>query len=243
MYGQRARIGLMVPASNTVCEPESARLCPPGVVTLSTRLIFEPSLSGLKAMKDQVEEAARLLSSEGICRLIAFCCTVGSMIDGRDYDAQLAETISRTAVVPAITTATAVKAAFTALGVGRLALATPYTREITDREVAVLEDSGYRVTRALSYHHDLPPAELRNEMIGRLAPQTAYDLGLAADGPDNQAIFLSCTNWAAIDVIKKLEDKTGKPVVTSNQATMWLALRTLGLSDRLTDFGVLFEAH
>ena len=243
MYGERARIGLMVPASNTVCEPESARLCPPGVVTLSTRIMFQPSLSGLREMKNQVERAARELSSEDICQAIAFCCTVGSMIEGRDYDGQLAAAISRMAGVPAVTTTSAVKAAFTALGVDRLALATPYTQEITQKEKEILEESGYRITRAVSHHHHLPPAELRNEMIGRLAPEVAHELALAADGPDNQAIFISCTNLAAIDIIEKVEAETGKPVVTSNQATMWLALRTLGLEDRLAGFGVLFEKH
>ena len=81
MYGERARIGLIVPSSNTVCEPEMATLSPQGVSTYATRILFEPTIQGLKAMKEHVKRATDELSSEGICQAIAFCCTVGSMIN------------------------------------------------------------------------------------------------------------------------------------------------------------------
>ena len=60
-----------------------AALCPPGVAAYATRILFEPTLEGLKAMKDHVGRAAAELSSEGVSHLIAFCCTVGSMIGVR----------------------------------------------------------------------------------------------------------------------------------------------------------------
>ena len=86
MYGERARIGLIVPSSNTVCEPEMVAMRPEGVATYATRILFEPTIKGLKAMRQDVGRATLELSSEGICDIIAFCCTVGSMIGGADYD-------------------------------------------------------------------------------------------------------------------------------------------------------------
>ncbi len=243
MYGERARIGLIVPASNTVCEPELARLCPEGVVTLATRIMFEPTISGLKAMKDHVHRAGQELSSENICQLIVFCCTVGSMIDGGDSDLALADSITEATGTPAITVTSAVKAAFTALGVRRLALVTPYTREITLKEKDILEADGYRITRAVSYHDQLPPQDLRNDMIGRLSPRDAYGLALQADGEDNEAVFISCTNLRTLEIISDLESRINKPVITSNQATMWHALRTLGLTDKHNGNGVLLSEH
>jgi maleate isomerase len=56
MYGRRGRIGLIVPSSNTVCEQEMAALCPDGVATYSTRIFFEPTLEGLKDMKQSPGE-------------------------------------------------------------------------------------------------------------------------------------------------------------------------------------------
>jgi maleate isomerase len=67
MYGHRARMGLIVPSSNTVCEQEVAALCPDGVAAYTARILFEPTMIGLRAMKNHVERASLELSSEGIC--------------------------------------------------------------------------------------------------------------------------------------------------------------------------------
>jgi len=241
MYGSRGRIGLIVPSSNTVCEPEMAKLSPEGVATYSTRILFEPSIDGLKAMNEHVERASLELSSEGISNIIAFCCTVGSMIGGPGYDQEIIQFVEEKSGVPAITTTTAVKAAFNALGVKRIAVATPYTGEINEIERNMLQAMGYEVTQIVGRHEDMLPNQLTNETIGRLPPEEAYRLGLAVDGASNEAIFISCTNFRAIEIIGRLENKAGKPVVSSNQATMWYALRKMGVMDRLTGFGRLME--
>ena len=241
MYGQRGRIGLIVPSSNTVCEPEMATLCPKGVVTYSTRIIFEPTISGLKAMKDRVERASLELSSEGICDIISFCCTVGSMVGGPNYDQEIIRLIEDKAGIPAITTTTAVKASLDALGVNRVAMATPYTIEIDELEKRLVESMGYKVTNIMGYHEHIPPENFTNEMIGRLFPEEAYNLGVKVTGPRNEAIFISCTNFRAIEIIQRLEDTTEKPVISSNQVTMWHAIRTLGIKDHLTRYGCLFN--
>jgi maleate isomerase len=241
MYGSRGRIGLIVPSSNTVCEPEMATLSPGGVATYSTRILFEPTVGGLKAMREHVERASLELSSEGISNIIAFCCTVGSMIGGTGYDQEIVRFVEEKTGVPAITTTTAVMAAFKALRVNHIAVATPYTKEINKIERNVLQDMGYEVTRIMGYYEDVPPNQFTNEMIGRLPPEEAYRIALEVDGGGNEAIFISCTNFRAIEIIQGLENVTGKPVVSSNQATMWYALRKMGIGDSLAGFGRLME--
>ncbi len=243
MYGKRARIGLIVPSSNTVCEPEMARLCPEGVNTYAARIMFSPTIEGLEAMKDHVARAGRELASEGICQLLAFCCTIGSMIGGPDYDTELSLQIEKETGLRTINTTSAVKAAFTTLGVKKLALATPYTKPINEKEKMMLEASGFEVASMAGYFEDIPPNELKNDMIGRLQPQDALKLGLMVNRDDNEAIFISCTNFRTIEIIDKLEKTAGKPVITSNQATMWHALRTLGFDDQLPGFGKLLSQY
>jgi len=243
MYGYRARIGLMVPSSNTVCEPEVSRLCPEGVVTYATRILFKPTPSGLRKMKGHVERAASELSSERISSIIAFCCTVGSLMERVDYDKEIIDLIVKKTDTPAITTTTAVKAAFDVLKINRVAIATPYTREINQIEVQGLEKSGYGVTKIMGYHENISPETFKNEMIGRLPPQIAYELGLQVNGKENEAIFLSCTNFRTVEIIQRLEEETGKPVISSNQATLWYALRRLGIRDSVKGFGRLLEKY
>jgi maleate isomerase len=241
MYGHRARIGLIVPSSNTVCEQEAARLCPAGVATYATRILFEPTMTGLWAMRTHVERASLELSSEGICQIIAFCCTVGSMLGGTEGEREMVDLIEKSTHVPAITTTTAVSAALDVLNVKRLAVATPYTSEINRSEMENLELRGIHVTEIEGYHESLAPHELKNDMIGRLLPQTAYEMGMKVNGKDNQAIFISCTNFRAIEIIESLERRTGKPVISSNQATLWYALRKLGIRDSIKGYGRLLE--
>ena len=241
MYGERGRLGLIVPSSNTVCEPEMATLCPRGVMTYSTRIIFEPTIRGLKTMKDHVERPSLELSSEGICDIIAFCCTVGSMVGGPNYDQEIIRMIEEKAKIPAITTTTAVKAALDALDVNRIAIATPYTLEINTLEKALVESMGYEVTHIIGYHEHIPPDRFTNEMIGRLVPEETYNLGLSVTDTRNEAIFISCTNFRAIESIQPLEDETGKPVISSNQATLWYALQVLGIEDAIKGYGRLFD--
>ena len=55
------------------------------------------------------------------------------------------------------------------------------------------------------------------------------------------AYFLSCANIHAIDVIDDLEKALQRPVVTSNQAALWCALRTIGIRDTVPGLGSLFR--
>ena len=153
----------------------------------------------------------------------------------------MVDLIEKTSGIPAITTTTAVSAAFDVLNVKRVAVATPYTSEINRSEMENLELRGIHVTEIEGYHESLAPRELKNDMIGRLLPQTAYEMGLKVNGKDNQAIFISCTNFRAIEIIESLERKTGKPVISSNQATLWYALRKLGIRDSIKGYGRLLE--
>ena len=47
------------------------------------------------------------------------------------------------------------------------------------------------------------------------------------DRPDADGIFLSCTNTRQIEAIADIEKMLGKPVVNSNQAVLWGALKRL----------------
>ena len=243
MYGWRGRIGLINAASNTVFEPEVSAILPEGVKSYCTRIAFKPTIAGLKEMIDHVGEAARLLSAEGICDIIIFGCTMGSMIGGPGYDKEIISIIEGVAKVPAITITTSVLSAFEALGVKRVAIATPYTKDIGEAERRILIESGYEVTGIKNYHEDVSPEEFTNEMIGRLAPTIAYRLAREVDNDRAQAIFISCANLRAVEVIDLLERDTGKPVITSNQASAWLALRRIGIRDSIKGFGRILESY
>jgi len=77
--------------------------------------------------------------------------------------------------------------------------------------------------------------------MARVSDQTIFNAALGADTDDAEALFLSCTGLPAINVIAELEQRVGKPVVTSNQASAWAMARLGGFADhRPVQFGRLF---
>lgn len=243
MYGWRGCIGLMTVANNITFEQELARLCPDGVATIVTRIDFTPTLEGLHELVAGVEDAARLLASEQLSDLIVFGCTMGSMVKGPDYDDEIIELIEGAAKTPAITITTAVRAALRELGIRRLAVATPYTSDICRVERDVMTQMGFDIVEVRSCHDHVDPNELRNEMIGALPPEAAYRLARSLNLDDADGVFISCANFRAIDVIERLENDLGKPVISSNLAAMWLSLRRLAVREPIHGYGRLLREH
>lgn len=60
--------------------------------------------------------------------------------------------------------------------------------------------------------------------MARVSSQTIIDAAIAADRPQSEGVFLSCTALPALGVIEALEDRLGKPVISSNQAGLWQML-------------------
>ena len=176
---------------------------------------------------DRLEEAARELGDAGVS-VITFACTSGSLLHGPGFDERLCARITAATGVRASTTATAVVAALHHLDARTVAVGTPYTDDINDREVVFLEDAGFEIPKivGLSKGFDHEIRELRQDEVLALARD--------AHAPGSDALFLSCTNLPVLPLIPALEDELGVPVVTSNQATLWHLLRLAGVEDRLS---------
>jgi maleate cis-trans isomerase len=59
--------------------------------------------------------------------------------------------------------------------------------------------------------------------------------------PEADALLCSCTAWRSVEAIAAIEARTGKPAVSSNQSTIWTALRALGITRPIAGFGRLLE--
>jgi maleate cis-trans isomerase len=55
--------------------------------------------------------------------------------------------------------------------------------------------------------------------------------------------FLSCTNTRMIEAVEDLERDLEKPVVNSNQATIWACLKKMGISHTDKKLGRLFSSN
>jgi maleate isomerase len=234
MYGPRGRIGLMVPTGNTVMEPEFNRLAPEGVSVHANRVYLKNvTPEALKGMADHAAASARDLAAIRL-GVLAFGCTSGSFVGGKGYDAGLIRIMEQAAGVAATTTTSAVLRALELLGVTRIALATPYSDEVTGIQARFFGAHGFEVTRALG------GGMVETADIQACAPEVAYARAREVDDARAQAVFISCTAFRTIEIIEPLEAELGKPVITSNQATFADCLRVLGVREVRPGFGSLF---
>jgi maleate cis-trans isomerase len=147
------------------------------------------------------------------------------------------ETMQAVTEAVVATTASAALAALRTLNLRHIALFSPYLAQTHGHEIDFLESAGFEIVggRCLGLsggdeYIQVSPTEWKN-----LAESETPD---SADG-----VFLSCTNTHTPEVIGPIEAALDRPVVTSNQAVLWHAMRTLGLSHDVPGLGRLFRVR
>jgi len=235
MHGWRAQIGLLVPSKNTVNEPEWQATVPAGVSLHTARMMI--GASGAKAheqMLDTYERGGELLATADV-DVAVFGCTTGSFVNGPGSDVEIENRLSDVAGCPGVATAAAVRRAFDALSLDSIVLATPYLPEINDREIEFFEAAGYDVVDADGLGIEDPV------QMGKQRPEAVYRQVRELNTDEADGVFISCTNYRSFEIIDSLEADLDMPVVSSNSATLWDTLRTIGVDHSNVDLGALFE--
>lgn len=189
--------------------------------THSVELPVSVEMAAAVSDAEVVARAARDLATADP-EVVVYACTSGSFVHGLAGERRLREAMLAAGVRRAITTSGALLAALDALGVRRLAVGTPYDAEVSEKLSDFLREAGREVV-ASAY------LGLTGNIF-RVRRETVLALALAADRPEAEAVFLSCTNLRTLDVLEEATQRLGKPVLSANQVTMWAALRAAGLA-------------
>ena len=241
VYGSRAKLGVIVPPTNTANEAEWNQMAPAGVSIHAARMPLHTdtaSDAGRAALSADIERYAADLAQASV-DVIAYGCTAGSMV--KPVTA-LADFMWEKTGISAMTTAQAIIEALQTLAVQRIAVATPYHNTLNQHEFDFLSSYDFDVlTIAGLGYGENGPQEYRN--IARIQAPAVIDLVRRVDSDDVQAILISCTDLASLTVIAKLEEELGKPVISSNTATFWAALRAAGISDAVLGYGTLLARY
>ena len=238
-YGWRGRIGLVSPSTNITLEPEFWRLAPEGVSVHTARIFQqgpqEPST--YRRMADDVATAAMHLATAEV-DVIAFGCTSCTYFIPPE---EIRATMAEKARCPTVLTADAVVDAMRALGIRRIGLASPRTEFVTERELKFLAESGFEVVAARSL--GLGATDEERRYIGRVPSETLARLAASVDRPEADAVFITCTQLPTLPMLARLEAELGKPVISSNQATMWRCLRHIGYNQPIKGYGRLLDSQ
>jgi len=226
------RVGMIVPSVNAVIEPDYARLGLPALSFHVSRVMLrETTPEGLRAMNAGVAQAAELIASV-TPDVVAFACTSGSFIDGEAALERQLQSLEAIVGCPIVATSRCIVQSLQALGIRRVAVATPYLDAVNEAERAFLESHGFEVA-------GMEGMGLSGKAIREVPPGEVAALVRRADRPDAEAVFVSCTDFRAFEIAGRMEAELGKPVLTSNQVTLWGILRALGMQIRIAGHGGL----
>ena len=101
------------------------------------------------------------------------------------------------------------------IGPRKLAIFTPYIPDLTNGVASSVAEAGFPALKAAGMGIQ------SNFEIGRVTPGAIVDFvesQIEDIVPD--CVFLSCTNWRAIEAIEPLHRKLGIPVISSNQSAI-----------------------
>jgi maleate isomerase len=222
------RIGLVVPPGNVAMERELQCYLAPGIAMNVNRLSRPtPAVTkeSLLAMIASVDQAVRSLA---MCypqpSIIIYGCTSGSFVSGPGKEADLAKRIADGVNIPAVTTSTAVLMGLKELSIRKVFLLTPYVEHVTQHEIDMLQHHGHTLGGVDSFNcsdtRDI--AKISTQQVAERMFQHTEAVQ-KCDG-----VLISCTQLLTMDKIDEMEQKLGKPVVTSNQCSLWAALKLIG---------------
>ena len=231
----RARIGFIVPSSNRMIEPQMARFCPKGVVPHFQRIgMTNRHRAPLDRLLPRIVDAAELLG-DAKCDVTVLQCTGTSMSGGVEAERRVIGAIEKATGRPALSTASSLMAALNALGARRLVFISETAQPGHEKKLAFLREAGFEIVA------DKAVGLAGSDLYCTMPPELWYDAALSLRRDDADAYFISCSNIHSIDVIERLEESLRKPVVASNQAALWCALRTIGVADLVPGLGRLMH--
>ena len=249
--GHRAKIGVIIPSTNTSVEYDCQRLIPRGVSWHFSRFMIEHAdlsdddnfIRFLEMLRQTIGASIESLMT---CKpdhvMMGMSAeTFWGGIEGNDgFVEKIQEAVGDVGLT---TGANAVIAALEALdvpgNVGKnIAVITPY-QPIGDKNVHLFfEDSGYNVKQVLGLR-----CENAHDAIALVPDHQVMDMVRQVDADDIDAIIQVGTNLSTATSFPVIEKWLEKPVLPINVATAWHALRSCGVRDQYDHLGRLFEEH
>ena len=240
------RLGLIVPSSNVTMETEIPRFLrarerqqpKEPFTTHSSRVRMKKvTPSELKAMNEQAGRAALELADAGVDAIL-YACLVAVMVEGTGAHLTTEERLEALlrehgAGIPVISSAGALVRTLKEKNLRRVALLTPYLPVLTETVCGYIQSEDIEVVSACSR------AVEDNRLVGRLAARDLVDMAADISAPVDAIVLSACVQMPSADVIAEVEGLTGLPVVTAAAATLYQALKSLGLEPEIPGYGSL----
>lgn len=231
------RIGLIALSTDFTIEQDYRNICHQLPVDIFVnRIPFENPLNHenyLKMANHISDVSAQILPSEDV-DIVAYGCTSGTIAIGAERIKQEVNNSKPNAKVT--TPITAAIKAFNYLGIKKIAVLTPYPKDVNETVFNYLNENNITIDSFSSFNLEYD-SEIAQVSLESLQKEIAK-----IDLSNVDGLFVSCTALKIVDVLEKIEKLQNTTIISSNQAIIWDCLRSIGIDTKIKGYGKLFES-
>ena len=249
---RRAQIGVVIPSTNTGVEYDLQKFAIDGVTWHPSRFWIElrnwadeQEATGegvdsvferfLEIMRGEIPMALRNVISAKVSHIMLGMSAEtfwGGLEGSQLFEQGIREHIGDLGLT---TGADATRKALNAFGAKTLSVITPYPPVGDDNVRQFFSEIGFEVKSICGLNCASATA------IAETPIAAVLDAVRQVDGDDVDVIIQCGTNLSTIDLFPTLEHTLEKPLIPINVATIWHALRSCGIDDKVTGKGRLME--
>ena len=187
----------------------------------------------LKKMADDIPKVTEDILPDQKLDCVAYACTSGTIAAGYSSIYQKVNLAKpNTKVTTPITSAIN---ALKSLKIKKLTIFTPYTDEINQSVINYFKKENIEISE-LTYF------DIASDLdIGKVNPDHLFDVLSKIDLLNSDALFISCTALPVLSIIKDLEKKMSKIILSSNQTLIWDTLKQIDFKSKVEGNGELFN--
>jgi arylmalonate decarboxylase len=232
-YSAEPVLGMIFPPLHYPVPPEATRLYPTGIKFLAEGVGLERMTpEGYDKVVPLIVPAAKKLVARGATG-ISIMGTSLTFYKGAAFNRQLIESVKQATGLPATSMSSGIVEGVRAAHGKRLAVATAYNEDVSNRLKVFLEESGFEVLTVKGLGIE------RFQDRGPVTPEELlnFSAGVWESNQKADTLVISCGALKTLDLIVPLEARCKVPVVSSTPHALMNGVRLVGLSGRAQGFG------
>ena len=236
--GINSKVGLIALSTDFMIEKDFKKIIENMNIDLFVNRIrsyYPLTKENLIKMGENVTEVSKDILPDEKLDCVVYGCTSGTIASGYDSIKNKINLAKPEAKV--VTPSSAAVNALKKMNVKKVSIFTPYSERLNNDVVDYFKKENFIVTS--NSYFDI----LYDNDIAKVDPDYLFEVITKMDLGEAEAVFLSCTNLPALNIVDKLEKKLNKIVLSSNQVLIWDTLQNIKKTEPVNGFGKLFLSN
>ena len=230
--GINSKVGLIALSTDFMIEKDFKKIIENMNIDLFVNRIrsyYPLTKENLIKMGENVTEVSKDILPDEKLDCVVYGCTSGTIASGYDSIKNKINLAKPEAKV--VTPSSAAVNALKKMNVKKVSIFTPYSEKLNNDVVDYFKKENFIVTS--NSYFDI----LYDNDIAKVDPDYLFEVITKMDLGEAEAVFLSCTNLPALNIVDKLEKKLNKIVLSSNQVLIWDTLQNIKKTEPVNGFG------